>query len=186
MAENLAGGYRWRVLAAIILAAGEGRRYGGLKQLHDAGGRPMLEVVCATVASADIELRRVVVGARAGDVLSAVSLHGADPIECASWRDGQAASLRCGLASLPADVDEALIVLGDGPSLSAEAVRRVAAGRGARAADYGRGRSHPVVLPRSTWPELPSRGDTPGRGIAVALVDCSDLPEPGDVDYASP
>jgi hypothetical protein len=40
------------------------------------------------------------------------------------------------------------------------------------------------VLPRSTWPELPTHGETPGRSIGVRLVDCSDLPEPGDVDYS--
>jgi CTP:molybdopterin cytidylyltransferase MocA len=178
-------GYGWRVLAAVILAAGEGRRYGGLKQLHDVGGRPMLEVVCATVAEAGVETRRVVLGARADEILARVPLHGAQPVICQAWRDGQAASLRCALASLPAAVDEALVVLGDGPALSADAVRRVAAGHGARAADYGSGRAHPVVLPRAEWPGLPETGDTPGRSVAVALVDCSDLPEPGDVDYAS-
>jgi CTP:molybdopterin cytidylyltransferase MocA len=180
----LAVGYRCRVLAAVILAAGEARRYGGPKQLHPVGGRPMLEVVCETVAASGIGHRTVVLGARAEQVAGAVDTHGAATVVCERWRDGQAASLRCGLESLDASVEEALIVLGDGPSLSAEAIRRVAAGSGPRAADYGSGRSHPVVLPRSTWPELPARGETPGRSIGVLLVDCSDLPEPGDVDYS--
>jgi CTP:molybdopterin cytidylyltransferase MocA len=178
--------YGCRVLAAVILAAGEGRRYGGPKQLHPVSGRPMLEVVCATVAEAGIAPRCVVLGARAGDILAAVPLHGAEPVVCDAWRHGQAASLRCGLGALPPGADEALVVLGDGPSLSAEAVRRVAAGRGARAADYGNGRAHPVVLPRAVWPHLPASGDTPGRAVEVTLVDCSDLPAPGDVDYAAP
>jgi len=107
-------------------------------------------------------------------------------VVCQAWRDGQAASLRCALDSLDPAIGEALVVLGDGPALSPEAVRRLAAGSGPRAADYGRGRSHPVVLPRSTWQLLPSHGETPGRSVEVALVDCSDLPEPGDVDYAAP
>jgi CTP:molybdopterin cytidylyltransferase MocA len=172
------------VLAVVILAAGEGRRFGGPKQLHPVGGRPMLEAVCEAVAAAALAGRTVVVlGARADEVAAAVDTHGGAAIRCERWRDGQAASLRCGLESLDAAVEEALIVLGDGPSLSAEAIRRVAAGSGPRAADYGRGRSHPVVLPRSTWDALPKRGDTPGRDIRVSLVDCTDLPEPGDVDY---
>jgi len=178
--------YRCPVLAAVILAAGEGRRYGGPKQLHPVGGRPMLEVVCETVATAGVRVRVVALGARADEIAGAVDMHGAVTVVCPSWGAGQAASLRCALESLDPAVDEALVVLGDGPSLSAEAIRRVAVGGGPRAADYGHGRSHPVVLPRSTWRLLPSRGDTPGRSIDVGLIDCSDLPEPGDVDYAAP
>jgi len=30
---------------------------------------------------------------------------------------------------------------------------------------------------------LPSTGETPGREVPVRLVDCGDLPPPGDVDY---
>jgi hypothetical protein len=40
------------------------------------------------------------------------------------------------------------------------------------------------VLPRAVWPLLPVTGETPGRGLAATLIDCSDLPDPGDVDYA--
>jgi len=60
----------------------------------------------------------------------------------------------------------------------------VSAGSGVRAADYGHGRSHPVVLPRAVWDRLPQRGETPGRTLEATLIDCRDLPEPGDVDYA--
>ena len=74
-------------------------------------------------------------------------------------------------------------MLGDGPRLSADAVRRVAAVGEPAAADYGSGRSHPVLLPRAVWGSLPSTGETPGREVPVRLVDCGDLPPPGDVDY---
>ena len=169
--------------AVVVLAAGEGRRFGSAKQLHPIRGRPMLEHVLEAVAKSGIELRVVVMGAQAETVLERVDLHGATPIVIESWRRGQAASLRAGLASLPSEVTEAIVVLGDGPNLSPEAVTRVlAAGVGARAADYGSGRSHPVVLPRPVWPALPEVGETPGRALDVLLVDCRDLPPPGDVD----
>jgi CTP:molybdopterin cytidylyltransferase MocA len=113
-------------------------------------------------------------------------MHGARVVQAARWPDGQAASLRAGLDALVAD--DAVIVLGDGPGLDERAVHRVLAARDAArprplAADYGFGRSHPVVLPRSCWPLLPSAGDAPGRTLNVQLVDCSDLRPPGDVDY---
>jgi CTP:molybdopterin cytidylyltransferase MocA len=169
-------------IAGIVLAAGAGTRFGGpVKQLHDVGGRPMLERVLATMAGAELDELIVVLGANAEQVLDGVDLHGARPVISTRWADGQAASLQDALAATGAGA--ALIVLGDGPELSGEAVRRVAAAGDAAAADYGSGRSHPVLLPRTVWPSLPRRGETPGRGVPVRLVDCSDLPPPGDVDY---
>jgi CTP:molybdopterin cytidylyltransferase MocA len=171
------------VTAVVVLAAGEGRRFGGAKQLHPIRGRPMLEHVMKAVATSGIDLRVVVLGARADTILERVDLHGATPIVIANWRQGQATSLRAGLAALPERVTKAVVVLGDGPNLSPQAMTRVlAAGDGARAADYGNGRSHPVVLPRLVWPALPEIGETPGRALDVLLVDCRDLPPPGDVD----
>jgi CTP:molybdopterin cytidylyltransferase MocA len=176
------------VIAAIVLAAGEGRRYGGPKQLHAVDGVPMLERVLAALAESEIGERVVVLGARAGDVLAAVDLHGARVVVSRAWRDGQAASLHAGLAALPEDADRALVVLGDGPGLDPEAVRRMAAapaGERVLAADYGAGRSHPVVVPRSLWSRIARRGETPVRSLGADLVDCRDLRPPGDVDYAT-
>jgi len=171
------------VIAALVLAGGAGRRFGGPKQLHPIDGRPMLEHVLAAVEEAGVGLRVVVLGARAGPVAREVPLHGASPVIATDWEDGQAATLRAGLRSLPAEVTEAVVVLGDGPHLDPAAVRRViAAGTGVRAADYGEGRSHPVVIPREHWDDLPRTGETPGRALRARLVDCSDLRPPGDVD----
>ena len=176
------------MIAAVVLAAGEGRRFGGAKQLHQVDGVPMLERVLAVVADAGIRERVVVLGARAEDVRAAVDLHGARSVVCESWGDGQAASLHAGIAALPEDADRVLVVLGDGPRLDPRAVRRLAdapvAGR-VLAADYGAGRSHPVVIPRSLWSRIPRRGDTPVRPLGADLVDCRDLRPPGDVDYAA-
>jgi CTP:molybdopterin cytidylyltransferase MocA len=176
------------VIAAVVLAAGEGRRYGGLKQLHAVDGLPMLGRVLAAVERAGIHDRVVVLGARAGDVLAAVDLHGARAVICETWRDGQASSLHTGLAALRDDADRALVVLGDGPGLDPEAVRRMAAHPAAKrvlAADYGAGRSHPVVIPRTLWSQIPRHGEAPVRPLGAKLVDCRDLRPPGDVDYAT-
>ena len=82
------------------------------------------------------------------------------------------------------------MVLGDGPGLTGEAIARMTASHRERpaavlAADYGAGRSHPVVLPRVVWSQLPASGETPGRSLQWEAVDCSDLTPPGDVDYSS-
>jgi CTP:molybdopterin cytidylyltransferase MocA len=170
-------------VAAVVLAAGAGRRFGrAVKQLHPIGGRPMLERVLAAVAESEIDERIVVLGANAAAVLDAIDLHNARLVISERWADGQAASLRAGLEATSAAA--ALVVLGDGPYLDPRAVRRVLAAGGSAAADYGSGRSHPVLFPRSVWDLLPRVGETPGRAVRVELVDCRDLTPPGDVDYA--
>ena len=194
MAATYHAGYGWPVddepretTAAVVLAAGEGRRFGGPKQLHVIDGITMLERVLMAVERSGIGPRLVVLGAHAERITADVPLHGAIAVVSPRWGDGQAASLRAALEVLPEPIDEALVVLGDGPGLDPRAIRRTAAaGHGVRAADYGRGRSHPVVLPRSHWAALPATGDTPARDLEARLVDCRGLPEPGDVDYAAP
>lgn len=103
-------------------------------------------------------------------------------VHCADWAVGPGASLRCGLAALPADATHAVVVLADGPELDPRAVERLLAHRDDAevvAASYDGSRSHPVVLARSAWDRVPDAG---GRGLAATLVDCSDLEPPGDVD----
>jgi CTP:molybdopterin cytidylyltransferase MocA len=177
------------VIAAVVLAAGEGRRFGGLKQLHEIDGRPMLEGVLRTLAATGPTHRVVVLGARAGTILERVDLQGARPVVCDRWDAGQAASLHAGLDALPEAAEWALVVLGDGPGLDPQAVERMLAvavpGDGAiRAADYGQGRSHPVLIPRARFGEIPDHGERPVRGLPARGVDCRDLQPPGDVDYA--
>ena len=94
--------------------------------------------------------------------------------------------MRCGLRALDAATDAAVIVLADGPSLDPLAVDRVVfawqGGAGDRlAATYdGQNRSHPVLLARSSWSDVPDEG---ARALDVELVDCADMSPPGDVDY---
>src|SRR6478609_3981830 len=148
MAATYHAGYGWPVddepretIAAVVLAAGEGRRFGGPKQLHVIDGITMLERVLMAVERSGIDTRLVVLGARAEQITAHVPLHGAIAVVSPRW----------------------------------------SAGQGARAADYGCGRSHPVVLPRACWAALPAAGDTPGRGLEARLIDCRGLTEPGDV-----
>jgi CTP:molybdopterin cytidylyltransferase MocA len=157
-------------VAAVVLAAGAASRYGAPKQR--------------------VFLPRVLERLRESSVDDVVVVAGAYPIEadaqvvdCSDWERGPGASLRCGLRAL--DADAAVVVLADGPNLDPRAVNRVVeawrAGEGeALAATYdGANRSHPVLLGRATWSGIPDEG---ARALAVTLVRCDDLTEPGDVD----
>jgi CTP:molybdopterin cytidylyltransferase MocA len=106
---------------------------------------------------------------------------GASLVRCAEWETGPGASLRCGLAALGEQVTRAVVVLADGPNLDPRAIARLLERpEPVLAASYDGHRSHPVVLARSAWAEVPEEG---GRALEPVLVDCSDLTPPGDVDY---
>jgi nicotine blue oxidoreductase len=118
-----------------------------------------------------------------------VVVSGAHPLEvesvpCPDWERGPGASLRCGLAALPATAEAALVALADGPGLDPRAVDRVveswrAEGGDVVAASYGGVRLHPVLLARAAWGLVPDEG---ARGLEARLVVCDDLSPPGDVD----
>ena len=154
-------------VAAVVLAAGAATRYGRPKQ------RELLPSVLAALASAPVDEVVVVSGAYELDV---PNVHAPD------WERGPGASLRTGLAALGADVTHALVVLADGPELDPRAIARLVEHRGdgdVLAASYDGTRDHPVLLARAVWGDVPDEG---GRALAPALVDCSDLRPPGDVD----
>ena len=154
-----------------MLAAGAATRFGAPKQ------RLFLPHVLAALHASSVEDIVVVAGAYELESDARV-------IECPDWERGPGASLRCGLRVL--DADAAVVVLADGPRLDPRAVDRVVDswrnGTAERhAATYdGANRSHPVLLARSTWDEIPDDG---ARALEVTLVPCDDLRPPGDVDY---
>lgn len=167
-------------IAAVVLAAGEASRFGAPKQ------RLLLPRVLERLASSPVDEVVVVEGAHPLDRSPGGCEPHAPPcrvVRCSDWARGPGASLRCGLATLGADVDAAVVVLADGPRLAPEAVERVLARwrhtGGIVAASYAGGRGHPLVLGRDAWAEVPDEGL---RTRDVELVPCDDLGDPGDVD----
>jgi molybdenum cofactor cytidylyltransferase len=178
------------VIGAVVLAAGEGSRFGGPKQLAELDGRPLLEHVLITLAAVpELERTVVVLGARADEVRAAVDMHGADVTVADDWEEGQAASLRAGLAALD-DVDGAMILLGDQPGITPAAIAAVLVhfdGTRALRAVYDGEPGHPVVLQRQLVKEaLNLRGDSGARELleasGVRRIEVGHLCEPADVD----
>lgn len=162
------------MIGAVVLAAGEGSRFGGPKQER------LLPHVLRRLRVAPVEDVVVVLGAHP------VAVEGARAVTCEDWARGPGASLRAGLRALPPDAEAAVVVLADGPLLSPSAVERVVgvwrSGAGAVvAASYGGVRGHPVCIGRDAWTCIPDDG---GRALPAVLVPCDDLGSPEDVDTA--
>jgi molybdenum cofactor cytidylyltransferase len=152
-------------IAGVVLAAGEGARFGGPKQLAQLDGRPLLSHVVATM-SAVCERVVVVLGARAEEVRAAAG--GAETVLCAAWQDGIYASLQCGLAALGDDPDAVVVALGDQPSLSRARIEAVLAFDApiARARDGG-APSHPVVIRRGAPLTHDAMRQAPGPDLGL-------------------
>jgi len=134
-------------VAGLILAAGEGTRFGpSPKLLAELGGRRLLEhAVRAQCEVPAIEPVVVVLGAHADQIRERVDFMRAQVVVCQDWRDGQAASLRRGLEEVR-DAQRVIVTLGDEPLIGADVVARfLTAPSGARALYNGRP-GHPVVL----------------------------------------
>jgi CTP:molybdopterin cytidylyltransferase MocA len=78
-------------------------------------------------------------------LLERVDFMRAEPVVCERWREGQAASLRCGLEEL-SGAEKVIVTLGDQPLITADVVARfLGEPPGARAV-YDGVPGHPVVL----------------------------------------
>jgi len=181
------------VVAAVVLAAGGGRRYGMPKALVEYGGSLLVERAVRT-ARAVCDPVLVVLGARAVDVWRSADLAGATVLANKDWESGMASSLRTGLDGLrgwPGRVDAALITLVDMPGMTTEAVAAMASHAAPdvlAVATYGGVRSHPVLLGREHWAGVieTATGDEGARRYLAAHevteIDCTGLADPTDLD----
>jgi molybdenum cofactor cytidylyltransferase len=115
-------------IAAIVLAAGRSSRMGAAnKLLTDIDGTPMVRraVEAATDSSAKPVI--VVTGNEQGKVQAALRGSKVTFVHNSRFANGMSTSLQVGLAALPANVDGALVCLGDMPLVNAAALDRLIA-----------------------------------------------------------
>ena len=161
------------MIHAVVLAAGASSRYGTTPPKQ----QELLPQVLAAVRRSSVDGILVVLGAHEIEV-------DAPAVTCPDWERGPGASLRCGLAALPEDVEAAVVVLADGPELDPRSIDRVidswrTEGGDVVAAAYAGTRLHPVLLARAAWAAVPDEG---ARALEALLVPCDELAPPGDVD----
>ncbi|MER5355129.1 nucleotidyltransferase family protein [Kitasatospora sp. NPDC002551] len=182
-------------VAALVLAAGGGRRLGGRpKALLRYRGRPLVEHAVAVARAGGCREVTVVLGADRERVRSTAHLPGCRLVANPDWARGMGSSLRAGLAALPARSSAALVMLVDTPGVSPAAVARLLAAHRAgaqlAAAAYKGRRGHPVLIGARYFAEAVegARGDAGARALLAAhpddliLVECADVAAPDDLD----
>lgn len=183
------------VPAAVVLAAGEGKRYGGPKALIRLDNRLLVDRAVRVARKAGCSPVLVVLGAAATEVVHAAELDGAVVVVNDDWPSGMGSSLRCGLAAAAENkAAGAVILLVDQPGVGTAAIRRLVAAwrEGARAvvASYDGQPRNPVLLDATTWEEVcvSATGDVGARAWLrahtddVRLVACDDLGSDIDID----
>lgn len=114
-------------VAAVVLAAGRSSRMAPRHKLleRDRAGVPMIARVVDAALASRARPVLVVVGHRGDDVREALSSRPVTFVTAADYADGLSASLRAGLAALPAASPAALVLLGDMPLVTAASIDRL-------------------------------------------------------------
>lgn len=157
-------------IAGIVLAAGEGRRAGGVKALLTLGARTFLERVVTAVRAAGCEPVIVVGGAEGPRVEAEARRLGAGFVLNEHWREGQFSSLRAGTAGAHPAGTAALVALVDHPAVKPETYRTLLdAFRGSAGSivipvcedrqTRRLARGHPVVLPAGVLAQVSAAPD---------------------------
>ena len=182
------------MITGVVLAGGMSSRLGRPKQLLELDGRPLLQHAVDAAAGAGLGEVVVVLGHGAAEVESALTLPpGARAVLNPRYRDGQSSSLKAGLAATGPGSEAAVVLLGDQPGVTVDAVRAVVSAFEERRAPilrarYSAGWGHPVLLARSIWPDAERlEGDVGARALMFAHADLlEEVPvqgaRPEDVD----
>ncbi len=180
-----------RDTAALVLAAGASRRFGGPKLLAKYRGKPLIS---QSLASAEAVLPgqvHLVLGAH-GDKL-ADHAGNARVIANPDWQAGLATSIAAGVAALADRFDHILLLLADQAALSPDHLRQLLShhrqqrGDTITCARYHGLAGIPAVFPRPWFPALQTlRGDRGARELlrgGRAPVAMLDMPEAAiDID----
>jgi len=117
-----------RRVAAIVLAAGRSTRMGGPnKLLAEVGGKPLVRIAVEQALASRARPVVVVTGHQREQVEAALKGLRVTFAHNPDFADGLSTSIKAGVAALPAEVDGAIVCLGDMPQVDAGLIDRLLA-----------------------------------------------------------
>ena len=178
------------IAAALVLAAGAGKRFGGQKLLAELHGTPILQFPLDLAHAAGLRPVVVVLGRDVPAFERALTWR--DEIRVVNPRpvEGISTSVRLGLAAIArTEATRAVVLLGDQPRLSAAQLNAILAmpvdeSRPIVVPRYSGVPGNPVLLERAAWPLAAQlRGDS---GMAQLFATNPGLVRYVDIDGANP
>ncbi len=157
---------------AIVLAAGKGERYDGIKQLATINEKPVLQHVLDSVREINWSFNPILVlGYKANRISSSINPEGFRVVENPDWEEGMSTSLKKGVSETPEHTSGFIFFLGDMPLVRSPIITKVlkkaADGASIVAPVFQGERGFPVYLPGKWRSQLISdvSGDQGARRI---------------------
>jgi molybdenum cofactor cytidylyltransferase len=144
-------------VAILVLAAGASRRLGRPKQLLPYGDGVLLDAVLATARATGVGQIVLALGGAGDQVQRVVDTGGCTVVENPGYGEGCSSSIAAAIPSLHPDTGVLVLLLGDQPGVTAQAVHLLLAGRGnapLAVCRYDDGVGHPFAFARSVFPAL--------------------------------
>ena len=164
--------------AALILAAGESRRFGGPKQLAQFEGKPLLVRSIEAVTQSKFEEAVVVLGAYAAQIIPAIErIPHVYIVRNTDWHEGRAASIRVGLDAarlLWPSVSGTLLMVCDQPYVNSDLLDNLydnhrVVPKAIIASEYSSTVGVPMIIPQGYFGELMQlHGDQGAKVVADA------------------
>lgn len=156
-------------VSAIVLAAGKAERMGFSKLGLELAGQSILSRVVSIAMASDVSEVVVVLGHFAEYLAAEIpESQRVRAVYNQQYEQGQHSSLRAGLSAVDAQAAAVVVLLGDQPMVTAEAIDAVVGEFARKRAPVvvpiwnGR-RGHPVLFSRALFPELLTAGEDQGR-----------------------
>jgi molybdenum cofactor cytidylyltransferase len=159
------------MISAILLAAGQSKRMGELKQLMPFGQSTIVEQAVDNLLGSAVDEVIVVVGYKAEDVMNAIA---AKPIKLVinpNYEQGMSTSIMAGLKSVHSRVQGVMLALGDQPLVNSQTINRLIEefynhDKGIAVPTYQGRRGHPIIFAIKYKKQLLKlRGDVGGRKV---------------------
>jgi len=146
-------------VCGLVLAAGGSKRLGQPKQLLAFGsaGTLLEHVLGVARACPEFDQRLCVLGGGGPDVRGTVDLSGFDVVLNEAFGEGCSSSIAAALSAIDERAEVLVLMLGDQPGVTPDAVAALLAGRGdasLAACGYDDGRGHPLAFARGVFGEL--------------------------------
>jgi molybdenum cofactor cytidylyltransferase len=162
-------------VTGLILAAGQGKRLGGVKPLLTHETATLIEMVIANFRASKLDNIILVLGHDARRVVQKIPLAGLKIVINPTPSLGMSASIQRGMAHLATRSEAIMIAMGDMPLVGPETINQLIAAfdkskKGIAVPVYDKQRGHPVIFDQKKYFDrlLELRGDVGAKGILEA------------------